>query len=90
VLVPAVITLGVKLVRLAGELRGWSSPWFDRSNGLVGITWFLPPIFGFCFAWKLVHEGQRIDRVGHAFLLGLLGVVLNQLVEATSMDLLKP
>jgi hypothetical protein len=48
-----------------------------------GDHWFLPPIFGFYFAWKLVHEGQRIDRVGHAFLLGLLGVVLNQLVEAT-------
>jgi len=43
----------------------------------------LPPIFGFYFAWKLWRAGERIDRVDRAFLLGLLGVVLNQLVEAT-------
>ena len=82
VLVPTLITLGVTLLRLAGELRGWPSPWFDKTNGFVGITWFLPPIFGFYFAWKLWHAGEHIDRVDRAFLLGLLGVVLNQFVEA--------
>ncbi len=81
--VPALFTLGVTLLRLAGELRGWPSPWFDKSSGIVGITWFLPPIFGFYFAWKLWCVGERIDCVGRAFLLGLLGIVLNQLVEAT-------
>jgi hypothetical protein len=83
VFVPTLITLGVTLLRLAGELHGWPSPWFDKTIGFVGITWFLPPIFGCYFAWKLVQEGQGTDRVGRAFLLGLLGVVLNQLVEAT-------
>lgn len=86
VLVPAIVTLGVTLLRLTGELRGWPSPWFDKTNGFVGITWFLPPIFGFYFAWELGHEGQRIDRVGRAFLLALLGVVLNRLVEATVFE----
>jgi hypothetical protein len=43
----------------------------------------LPPIFGFYFAWKIWEQGERIDRIGRAFLLGFLGVVLNQLVEAT-------
>lgn len=57
-----------------------------RQDHIVGITWLLPPIFGCYFAWKLGHEGQRIDRVGRAFLLGLLGVVLNQLVEATVFE----
>jgi hypothetical protein len=83
VLVPTLFTLGVTLLRLAGELRGWPSPWFDKSSGVVGITWLLPPIFGFFFAWKLWRAGERIDRVDRAFLLGLLGVVLNQSVEAT-------
>lgn len=83
VLVPTLVTLGVTVLRLAGELLGWSSPWFDKTNGLVGITWILPPVFGFYFAWKIWEQGERIDRIGRAFLLGFLGVVLNQLVEAT-------
>jgi hypothetical protein len=74
---------GVTLLRLAGVLRGWPSPWFDKTSGVVAITWFVPPLFGSYFAWRLGREGERIDRVGRAFLLGLLGVVLNQLVEAT-------
>lgn len=83
VLVPTLFTLGVTLLRLTGELRGWPSPWFDKRSGIVGITWLLPPIFGFYFAWKQWRAGERIDRIDRAFLLGLLGVVLNQLVEAT-------
>jgi hypothetical protein len=86
VLGPTLFTLGVTLLRLAGELRGWPSPWFDKSSGVVGITWFLPPIFGFYFAWKLWREGERIDRVDRAFALALLGVVLNQVVEATVFE----
>jgi len=82
-LVSILFTLAVTLLRLVGELRGWSSPWFDKTSGIVGITWILPPVFGFCFAWKLWHEGQRIARIGRAFLLGVLGFALNQLVEAT-------
>lgn len=86
VLGPTLFTLGITLLRLAGELRGWPSPWFDKSSGVVGITWFLPPIFGFYFAWKLWRDGQRIDRVGRVFGLALLGLLLNQLVEATVFE----
>jgi hypothetical protein len=86
VLVPTLFTLGVTVLRLAGELRGWPSPWFDKNSGIVGINWLLPPIFGFYFAWKLWREGERIDRVDRAFTLGLLGVVLNQVVEAISCE----
>ena len=82
-LAPTLITLGVTLLRLVGELRGWPSPWFAKNNAIVGITWLLPPTFGVYFAWKLWREGERIDRIDRAFLLGLLGVALNQLVEAT-------
>jgi hypothetical protein len=83
---PILLTLGVTLLRLVGELRGWPGPWFDKNSGLVGITWFLPPIFGFYFAWKLWGKGERIDRVGRAVALGALGVVLNQIVEATVFE----
>src|SRR5450432_3863018 len=86
VLGPTVITLGITLLRLAGELRGWPSPWFDKSSGVVGVTWFPPPILGFYFAWKLWHEGERMDRVDRAFALAFLGVVLSQVVEATAFQ----
>lgn len=71
---------------LTGELRGWPGPWFNKSSGVVGITWFLPPLFGFYFAWKLWREGERIERVNRAFALALLGVVLNQVLEATVFE----
>jgi hypothetical protein len=64
VLGPTLFTLGITLLRLAGELRGWPSPWFDKNCGVVGITWFLPPIFGFYFAWKLRREGERARALG--------------------------
>lgn len=82
-LVSILFTLAITLLRLIGELRGWPSPWFDKTNAIVGITWILPPVFGFCFAWKLWHDGERIARVDRAFLLGVLGIALNRLVEAT-------
>lgn len=82
-LVSTLFTLAVTRLRLVGELRGWPTPWFDKTSGLVGITWVLPPVLGFCFAWKLWHEGQRVVRVDRAILLGMLGFALNQLVEAT-------
>jgi len=70
-------------MRVVGELSNWPSPWFDKTNGIVGITWALPPLFGFCLAWKLWNDGQRIACVQRAVLLGVLGFALNQLVEAT-------
>jgi hypothetical protein len=83
VLAPILFTLGVTLLRLVGELRGWPSPWFDKTSGMVGITWFLPPIFGFYFGRKLWQEGEQIERIGRAIALAILGILLNQLVEAT-------
>ena len=73
--------LAVTLVRLGGELRGWPRPWFD-DRGIVGITW-LPPIFGIYFALMLWHEAERTERLPRAIALGLLGVLLNEIVEAT-------
>ncbi|HSF19719.1 MAG TPA: hypothetical protein VLK65_29630 [Vicinamibacteria bacterium] len=56
ILVPAIITLAVTLLRLVGEfmnLPAWLASRAPGGNGaLIGITW-LAPIFGVYFAYKL-------------------------------------
>ena len=78
VLVPAVITLGVTLLRLFGELQGWSPRLFNREEGgglaLVGIAW-LVPIFGAWFGWSVARRGS-VPRFGRALGLTLLAFVL--------------
>lgn len=82
ILVPAVITLGVTLLRLVGELQNWSPRFFNRVAGgggaIVGIGWLIP-VFGIYFALKLARSGQDptgplARAFGYAFL-GLLIVV---------------
>jgi hypothetical protein len=77
-LVPAVATLGVTLLRLAGELLGWSTTLFGDSGGgaIVGIVW-LVPVFGVYFACSLAARGptpRPAGVVGHA--LGAAGLVV--------------
>jgi hypothetical protein len=71
ILVPAVITLAVTLLRLVGELQGWSTTLFNRgdrawSPSLVGIVW-LVPVFGAWFGWKLTRAGSGPGSLGRAF-----------------------
>lgn len=64
---PALVTVAVTLLRLTGELRGWSPAWFSRlpGGGLspVGITW-LVPLVGFYFGWRLGRAGLRPSSLG--------------------------
>ena len=75
VVVPALITLAVTLLRLVGELLGWSPLLFSREPGggfaLVGISW-LVPVFGAWFGWKLAAAGERPRGVWRALGLTLL------------------
>ncbi len=61
ILIPSVITLAVTLLRLVGELQGWSPRLFNKEAGgggaLVGIAW-LVFVFGAWFAWKLIDQGH--------------------------------
>jgi hypothetical protein len=79
VLVPAIITLGVTLLRLVGELQGWSPVFFSRAPGgggaIVGISW-LVLVFGAWFGWKLARAGAGPGGVGRALGLTLLAFVL--------------
>ncbi|MDE3179133.1 MAG: hypothetical protein KGM47_05675 [Acidobacteriota bacterium] len=77
--IPALITLGLTVLRLEGELQHWGAPWFNSAAGgggaVVGITW-LPIIFGPYFAWKLARTGSRPERLGKALGFTILGLVV--------------
>ncbi len=79
ILVPAVISLAVTLLRLYGELKHWPKPWFSNIAGgggaIVGISW-LPFIFGPYFALKLARAGSRPAGNLKLILMALLGVVM--------------
>jgi len=73
--VPALITLAVTLLRLIGELQGWSRVWFNPAPGgplaPVGIVW-LVFVFGAYFAVKLVRSGEGPASPGRTAGLALL------------------
>jgi hypothetical protein len=80
ILWPALIALGITLLRLLGELQGWSSALFNPAAGgggaLVGISW-LPLLFGPWFAWKLARAGRAPARPWLTAGLALLGIALS-------------
>src|SRR5215470_11038710 len=74
IVIPAVISLYVTLLRLSGELGHWSTRWFSPETGgyiptgwnfLIGITW-LPLPFGAYFAIKLLRSGMGPRNVRSA------------------------
>jgi hypothetical protein len=79
IVVPAIITLAVTLLRLVGELQSWSPTLFNREAGggmaLVGIVW-LVPVFGIYFALRLARDGAGPGKLLRAFALVLLALVL--------------
>jgi hypothetical protein len=79
ILVPAVITLAVTLLRLAGELLHWSPVFFSSAAGgggaIVGISW-LPLFFGPWFAWHLAKAGEGPGPIGRAIGLVILALAI--------------
>jgi len=84
IVVPAVITFAVTLLRLVGELQHWSPKFFSREAGgagaIIGIVW-LVPIFGIYFAIRLNQAGHgpasRGRAIGFALAALVVGVVLS-------------
>jgi len=78
ILVPALITLGVTLLRLTGELLHWSPALFNPAPGgggaIVGIAWLIP-VFGIYFGLKLARAGLAAPT-GRAIGLALLGLLI--------------
>jgi hypothetical protein len=89
---PALLTLGVTLLRLVGELRGWSPSYFSRLPGgglaIVGIAWLVPAV-GAYLGWRLARAGLQSPGVASlagwptgALLLGLaIGYGLERVVQ---------
>jgi hypothetical protein len=79
ILVPAVISLAITLIRLIGELQHWSEWWFNpRAGGggsPIGVTW-LVPVFGVYFGLKLARAGDGPSNNWRAVLFGLLAVAV--------------
>jgi hypothetical protein len=79
VAVPAVVTLALTLLRLAGELMRWSERFFSREAGggfaIVGIVW-LVPLVGIYFALRLVRMGHAPEGRARPIGLALLGLGL--------------
>ena len=77
ILVPAVITLAVTILRLVGELNGWSPALFNSEAGgggaIVGITW-LVPVFGIYFALKLARSGNAPASAGRVLAYSAAGL----------------
>ena len=77
--IPALITLGITILRLVGELEQWPKPWFNTAAGgggaIIGISW-LPIIFGPYFALKLAGAGDGPSSIGKAIGLALAGLVI--------------
>lgn len=82
VLVPALLSLVVTIVRLVGEWNGWNDALFNNAGpdpkqqqGLFGIT-VLIPVFGFWFGWRLRRDTGAPAHAGKAALIYLVGPAL--------------
>lgn len=91
ILVPAIITLGVTIVRLMGELYGGPELLFGRQAGgggaLVGISWILIP-FGIYFAISLSRSGFPAKSCGKLIGMAILSFILMMVIGAGAMILL--
>lgn len=78
ILIPALLTLAITLLRLTGELMNWAPALFNKAAGgggaLVGITW-LVPVFGFYFAWRLLKSNELPTGLGRVFGFSVLALV---------------
>jgi hypothetical protein len=91
VLVPSLITLAVTVLRLYGELQGWSPSLFGREAGgggsLIGIVWLIF-IFGIYFALRLARAGEEPRSAGQALLWPILGFAINTVLFVVAFKLL--
>jgi hypothetical protein len=92
ILVPAVITFAVTLLRLFGELQNWSPTLFNKSAGgglaPVGISWLIL-VFGAYFAVKLVRMGHGPESAFRAFGLAFLALAVTAGAVILAMAVLK-
>jgi len=75
--IPALITFAITIIRLMGEMQGWSKVWFNPDPGggaaPIGIVW-LVLIFGAYFGIKLTTAGDGPSSNGRVISFALLGI----------------
>ena len=95
VLVPALVTLVVTILRLVGELQGWNQMLFNNGlpgpktpPALFGIV-ALVPIFGAWFGWRLRRGTGGPAHAGKAALLFAagMGLLIGLFMAATAVGL---
>ncbi|MCC6782215.1 MAG: hypothetical protein IT457_05195 [Planctomycetes bacterium] len=94
VLVPAVLTLLLTVVRLVGEINGWNPTLFGKpeaggSQALLGISWLIV-VFGLWFGIRLQRGGAGPKSKGRAVLLSLLavGILAGGMFGLQALDLM--
>lgn len=90
IFVPALITLAITLLRLAGELMNWSNFFFNKEAGgggaLIGIAW-LVPILGIYFTRRLMRSHEQPAGAGRLFGFAVLGLFVFAAVFALALQL---
>ncbi len=74
----ALLSLAITLLRLAGELLGWSPRYWNRAPGgpsPLGIAWLIP-LVGFYLGWRLRKAGVRPTSLPQAALQPALALVV--------------
>jgi hypothetical protein len=86
VIVPALLTLGVTVLRLVGEIRGWDPTWFGvaeagggtgpgEGKALLGISWLIF-VFGLWFGYRLVRRGDGPRSRTKALVVSLVAIAV--------------
>ena len=78
VAVPALISMTVTSLRLAGDILHWPKPLVNRDvwgKAILGVIW-LVPIFGIYFAIRLSRVGIAPQRFARSLLLAISALAL--------------
>ncbi|MBM4059712.1 MAG: hypothetical protein FJ265_01245 [Planctomycetes bacterium] len=80
VLVPSLLTLLVTVLRLVGQLAGWSPRFFGLpeaggSMAIVGIGWLIF-VFGLWFGFRVQRSGAGVRSRGRALAISALAVAV--------------
>ncbi|MFK7741859.1 MAG: hypothetical protein AB8H80_16195 [Planctomycetota bacterium] len=80
VLIPAILTLIVSILRLVGQMQGWNETVFGKaepggSGAILGIGWLIV-IFGLYFGVRMQRAGHGTKSPTRALVLTLVGLGL--------------
>jgi hypothetical protein len=93
VLWPALLTLAVTLLRLAGELLGWSPALFSRAVGgggsPIGIIWLVPAV-GAYFGYQLSEAGPRSPARSFGWAVAALACLASSVALGFSLPIASP